>query len=36
VSLVPVVIHDGVGGRGEVGALEHGCWSGGGGSIVIP
>jgi hypothetical protein len=26
----------GAGGQGEVGALERGCWSGGGGSIVIP
>jgi hypothetical protein len=36
VSLVHVVIHGGARGWGEVGALEHGCWSGGGGSIVIP
>jgi hypothetical protein len=36
VSLVPVVIHSGARGQGEVGALEHGCWSGGGGSVVIP
>jgi hypothetical protein len=36
VSLVPVVIHGGAGGLGEVGALEHGCWSGGGGFVVIP
>jgi hypothetical protein len=35
-SLASVVFCGGAGGRGEVGALERGCWSGGGGSIVIP
>jgi hypothetical protein len=34
-SLVFVVIHGDVGGRGEVDALEQGCWSGGGGSVII-
>jgi hypothetical protein len=36
VSLAFVVIHDRAGGRGEVDALERGCWSGGGGSVVFP
>jgi hypothetical protein len=35
VSLVPVVIHGDAGSQDEVGALKHGCWSGGGGSFVI-
>jgi hypothetical protein len=36
VSLTLLVIHDNIGGRGEVDALEQGCWCGGGGSIVSP
>jgi hypothetical protein len=36
VSLASIVSCGGAGGRGEVGALERGCWSGGGGSVVIP
>jgi hypothetical protein len=35
VSLVFVVIDGDAGGRGEVDALEQGCWSRGGGSVVI-
>jgi hypothetical protein len=35
VSLVFVVIHGDAGGRDEVDALEQGCCSGGGGSVVI-
>jgi hypothetical protein len=36
VSLASVVFCGDAGDRGEVGALERGCWSGGGGSVVIP
>jgi hypothetical protein len=36
VSLAFVVIHDNAWGRDEVDALERGCWSNGGGSVVFP
>jgi hypothetical protein len=32
VSLAFVIIRGGAGGRGEMDALEQGCWSGGGGT----
>jgi hypothetical protein len=35
ISLVFVVIRDDAGGRGEVVLLERGCWSGGGGFVVL-
>jgi hypothetical protein len=36
VSLAFVIMYDGARGRGEVDALEQGCWSGGGGIVIIP
>jgi hypothetical protein len=36
VSPVFIIIYDDVGGRGEVDALEQGCWSEGGGFAVLP
>jgi hypothetical protein len=36
VSLTSIIVHDGAGGRGEVDALEQGCWSRGGELVVIP
>jgi hypothetical protein len=35
VSVAFVVIRGDAGGRGEMDALEQGCWSGGGGSIAV-
>jgi hypothetical protein len=35
VSLTSTVIYDDAGGRGEVGALERGCWFGGRGSVIV-